>query len=189
MLGRQTPAVEVSTAHLERLEDRPPQTPAGAAEDVALLAPLREELAQRVRVEARLRAELAALRARVDTPGPARERLEAVRRELADELVRVRQVVDAHEQRRAECDALRARVGELEVEVIDVRQEVGALRTAELSARGGREAALAEVGALRDELERLAAGESAAEANAGERELERAEALLAEARALTESIG
>ena len=184
MRGWQRPAVEASETHLGL-----PETPAGTAEDVALLAPLRDELAQRVRIEARLRAELAALRARVDIPRPAPERLEAVRRELADQLVRVRQVLDSHQQRREECDALRAQVAELEVEAIDVRKEVGTLRTAELSARAGREAALAEVGALRDELERLAAGESAAEADAGERELERAEALLAEARALTESMG
>jgi hypothetical protein len=169
--------------------DRSPEAPAEAAGDAALVAPLREELAERVRIEARLRTELAALRARADERGPVTERLEAARRELADEIVRVRQAVQASEARRQECDALRGRVAELEAELIEERRQAEELRTAELSARAGREAAVAEAVALRDELERLAAGGLAAEASAGELELERAETLLAEARALTDSLG
>ena len=143
-----------------------------------------------------------------------------MRRELAEELVRVRSAVAAHEERRgevesramvlaaelsetqrsarrlgaelearqAECEQLRSQVAELEAELTAARREAIALRTAELSARAGREAALAEVEALHDELERHASGGAVAEGEAGDPELERAEALLAEARALTESL-
>jgi hypothetical protein len=183
--------------------------------------PLRAELTARARSEARLRAELAEARARLEARESAGGRLEALTGELASELDRVRGVVGAEAERRrevesrsmvlaaeltaaqaerdearAEADALRsegeglrAQVASLEREMSTIEDELARVRAAEASAEVARESAGTELAALRGEVERLGAARGAEVEGEGiPSELERAEALLAEARALRSSL-
>ncbi len=160
--------------------DRPPR-PTGrsraAVTDSAAEA-LRAELTERVSEETRLRRTVGELRRQLEGRARNQERLDATLEQLRAAIETLREGVEAESQRRAELKLER-----------DAALRELAERDAELaSVIVARDTATAEVAELRNELERVGPDLDAAEADDGERGVEEAEALLAEARRLTERL-
>lgn len=197
--------------------ERDPLTETDAAEllaeppaegDADTVAALRAELQERAASEARLRGELAEVKARADARTAGQSRLEATREQLRSELDQLRELVQQQDQQRSEVES-RAMV--LAAELADAQQQVQAATAARAEALEERDAlerevtelrsalavgivttdgATAETAALRDELERLGEELAAAREQVELRDdgLDEAEALLTEARELTASL-
>jgi hypothetical protein len=163
--------------------------------------PLRAELAVRARSEARLRAELAEVRARLEARESAGARIESLTSELAAEIEKLRGVAGTEAERRRDVESrsmvLAAELTAVQAERDEARDERDEARTERDGARAEADALhaedesrRAELEALREEIDRLGAarGVEVESSDGAQSELERAEALLAEARALRSSL-
>lgn len=182
----------------------------GSAADDPVIAALREELRQRVAEGTGLRREVGELRSQLDARARNAERLEHAQAELRAALGELTERLETHDGHRVALEssnvALEAANATLSAEVASLRAmleltqaeitRVAAERDAALSELGDRyaelaatkvshEAALEEVDELRRELERGGAELAEVREQFGSSEVEEAESLLAETRALT----
>lgn len=176
---------------------------------------LRAELKERATAEARVRGELADVRAELEARIANQTRLAAMHAELRSELERLREAVAQEDRQRAEVesravvlaaeladaqhqaaetaaerDQLKLHCDELTAEREALGEEIAELRAAVAAGIVSTDAASAEAAGLREELARLGAELAAAREQVGVHEagVDEAEALLAEARALTASM-
>jgi hypothetical protein len=157
-----------------------------------MISALRAELERRAASEAALRGELVDVRAELAAVSVSRERLEATHAELRRELEELRDAVERRADVESRAVVLAARVEELQAELESgegaretLDAELALVRNAHATSEVAREAAQAEAAGLRAELDRIGAELSQArQQQAGRGELEEAQSLLAEARAL-----
>jgi hypothetical protein len=181
--------------------EEPVAVPA-ALGDADTVAALRAELQARAASEAHLRGELAAVQAQLRARSSGSPRLEQALTELRDELERLRKLVDEEGSVRADIESkamvMAARVHELEDELASavaardrVAGEIADIRTELAHSIVAREAAAGEAAGLRAEIDRMGGELATAREEVGSRDsgLSEAEALLAEARGLTEKLG
>jgi hypothetical protein len=194
-------AVRVEEGPSETLvlvDERPEETPTDAGSDRfdATVSALREQLSQRVADEARLRGEVSQLRSRLEARSQHFERLEAVQAELRTVVGELRDRVESavahHVALESSNAALEAANASLSAEVAalrqsqeEQRQEVQRLAAELVATRVSYDTALEEVEQLRRELDRGGAELAEVRERSGADELDEAESLLAEARALT----
>ncbi|HWF55331.1 MAG TPA: hypothetical protein VG223_11910 [Solirubrobacteraceae bacterium] len=143
-------------------------------DDPGLVA-LRAELRERVATETRLRRTIAELRAQLEARGHNQDRLEATQAELRESFAQLRERLEQEIRRTGE---LQSAHGSLRADNERLEAELAAATVARDSAAG-------EVDELRSELDTLGAEYAISREPVSEDEIDDAEALLAEARALT----
>ncbi len=157
------------------------------------VAALRAELERRTASEAAVRGELARAQADLAARSGQRARLDETHAELRAELDYLREAVARLSDVESTADVLGARVEGLEAELAAVRaereqlaEELAALRGERATTTVAYQAARSEASGLRDELERLGAelADARRDASPPSRDLDEAQALLVEARAL-----
>ncbi len=166
---------------------------ADASPEPETLAALRAELERRTASEAAARGELARAQADVGARSGQKARLEETHAELRAELDHLREAVDRLTGVESTAVVLGARVEDLEAELAAVHaereqlaEELDALRDEHARTTVASEAARSEASGLRDELARLGAelGNARRDASPPSHDLDEAQALLVEARAL-----
>ncbi len=181
-----------------------PPVPSDTGSGVTLqdgISALRVELKERFAEEARMRRELAELKAQLAVRNAAETQFEQMREELRAELATVREVFATEDDRgaevesramvlAAELEAAREQVKDVAAERDLLRAEVAQLRTAVASSAAARETAIGQATSLQAEIDQLSTELAVvrAQQRGAETGLQDAEALLAEARALTDSL-
>jgi predicted nucleic acid-binding Zn-ribbon protein len=200
--GSAAPAAE-QDGNGARPRGEPPVTTAEAT-----IAALRNELHERAGAIARLHGVLADVQAEVEASSTSQARLQSTQDELRRELEGLRGALDTERTHRAETESralsvaaqqasLEQQLSELSgardqatLEREELNRELSTLRTDLATSEVAREAAASESAGLRAEVERLGRELVGARRDVGDHTagLAQAEALLAEARALTASL-
>ncbi len=181
----------------EPAADRSPAAAQPADQTDQTVAALRAELERRAVGEGQVRGQLTEARAALEASAANQARLEAAHGELRQELEQLRDAVAQRIEVESKAVVLAARVEELGAEVDEARAErertdaeLARLRGELVTSEVSRDAALSEAAGLRAELDRLGGQLAAARehSGSGRSDVDEAETLLAQARALREQM-